>query len=847
MMTEQYRTFLMSSSFGFAAILKQLDNDNNDTKYLIVDFNNSFESMLDLSKTQISELPANELLSKISGDKLDWQIFFSEVFASTRPVIRECYFESLKKWFVVNASAADNNYLIIYFTDITREKNSEEMLNQQSDFLQFGYVRQETLAEIALEFKEIKNFDAQINKVLSSIGNHTGVSRVYIFEDDETGEITSNVYEWCNENIAPQKDTLQNIPYTTIQTWKDMLIKDGKIYSENIKELPDELRLILEPQGIRALIVYPMLHGDKLSGFIGFDENTRKRHWTKSELEFLRTVTGIIANAYERKNTQERLKSSEENFRLFFDTIDDIILVATLEGKILFANKATEEKLQYTKKDMSNMVILDFHPKKYAEEATKIFGEMINKTRNYCPLPLQIKNGEYLRVETRIWIGKWNGQDCIFGLCKDLSKEYSALEKFNKLFESNPALMAVSSAHDRKFVDVNASFLSKLGYTKEEIIGKTSAELRLFEPDDKQKEVAMKLEESGVIRNIELRVRHKSGEILHGLFSGVIIDNLGEHFLLTVMVDITEQTKLKHDLLEQNARLANILDGTNAGTWEWNVKTGAVVFNERWAEIAGYTLKELEPLNIDTWSRLAHPEDLEEANRFLKKIFAGEDIEYKLEVRLKHKNGNWVWVLDQGNLITRDENGAPELMIGTHIDINNLKQTEELLKEISIKDPLTDIYNMRYIYERLKELIEENKRNISSCAVALLDIDLFKSINDSYGHIAGDHILKDFAKILKSNLRPYDLLGRYGGEEFIVIFKDLDRHKAVPILNRILKDVRQTIFVEDNNKIHFTFSGGVMDMTEKPVEGDSTEGMIKIADKRLYKAKKSGRNKIVIE
>lgn len=847
MMTEQYRKFLMSSSFGFASILKKIDNDNNDTKYLIVDFNDSFESMLGLSKMQISELPANELLSNISGDKLDWQMFFSEVFASSRPVIREYYFESLKKWFMVNASAADNNYLIIYFTDITREKNSEEMLNQQSDFLQFGYVRQETLAEIALEFKEIKNFDSQINKVLSSIGNHTGVSRVYIFEDNETGETTSNVYEWCNENIAPQKDTLQNIPYTSIQSWKDMLQNDGKIYSENIKELPEELRLILEPQGIRAVIVYPMVHGNKITGFIGFDENTRRRHWTKSELEFLRTVTGIIANAYERKNTQERLKSSEENFRLFFNTIDDIILVATLDGKVLFANKATNEKLQYTKEEIQNMTILNFHPSKYAAEATKIFGEMINNTRNYCPLPLQIKNGEYLKVETRIWLGKWDGQDCIFGLCKDLSKEYAALEKFNSLFENNPALMAVSSATDRKFIDVNAAFLNTLGFKKEEVIGKTSEDLNLFEMLDKQKDMVEQVENKVNVQNRELAVRAKNGELLNGLFSGTMIDNLGEKLLLTVMVDITEQTKLKHIMIEQKERLENILKGTNAGTWEWNVKTGAVVFNERWANIVGYTLKELEPVSIDTWMRLAHPEDLVESERLLKKVFAGELIEYKIEARLKHKNGNWVWVLDQGNLITRDENGAPELMIGTHIDINNLKQTEELLKEISIKDPLTDIYNMRYIYERLKELIEENKRNISSCAVALLDIDLFKSINDSYGHIAGDHILKDFAKILKSNLRPYDLLGRYGGEEFIIIFKDLDKHKAIPILNRILRDVRQTIFVEDNNKIHFTFSGGVMDMTEKPKDGDMIEGLIKIADKRLYKAKVSGRNKIIID
>ena len=143
-----------------------------------------------------------------------------------------------------------------------------------------------------------------------------------------------------------------------------------------------------------------------------------------------------------------------------------------------------------------------------------------------------------------------------------------------------------------------------------------------------------------------------------------------------------EERKAQAEALrQQHERLRYILEGTHVGTWEWNVQTGAVVFNERWAEIIGYRLEELAPLSIETWSRFAHPDDLKHSGQLLQRHFNGELPYYECEVRMRHRDGHWVWVLDRGKVADWIETGKPRLMSGTHLDITDRKEAEAQLLE----------------------------------------------------------------------------------------------------------------------------------------------------------------------
>ncbi|RQW84335.1 MAG: PAS domain S-box protein, partial [Methylococcus sp.] len=155
----------------------------------------------------------------------------------------------------------------------------------------------------------------------------------------------------------------------------------------------------------------------------------------------------------------------------------------------------------------------------------------------------------------------------------------------------------------------------------------------------------------------------------------------GEIQILAVIQDITERKRAEAERDANLVRLKNILEGTRAGTWEWNVQTGETVFNDYWASILGYNLDELRPMTIQTWLGLAHPHDLELSNQRLQAHFAGDTPSYECEARMRHKDGRWIWVLDRGKVIQWTDDGQPLWMYGTHLDITDHKQAELDLRE----------------------------------------------------------------------------------------------------------------------------------------------------------------------
>ena len=132
---------------------------------------------------------------------------------------------------------------------------------------------------------------------------------------------------------------------------------------------------------------------------------------------------------------------------------------------------------------------------------------------------------------------------------------------------------------------------------------------------------------------------------------------------------------------ERISRLEGIIDASGMGTFEWNVQTGSIICNERYAALLGYSLAELEPFGSSAWSRLAHPDDLPSCTRALERHFAGELEQYDCECRMRHKDGSWVWVVARGRLCSRTADGKPLMMLGTQFDINARKQAEEAVRQ----------------------------------------------------------------------------------------------------------------------------------------------------------------------
>ncbi|XKE44868.1 diguanylate cyclase [Halomonas organivorans] len=428
------------------------------------------------------------------------------------------------------------------------------------------------------------------------------------------------------------------------------------------------------------------------------------------------------------------------------------------------------------------------------------------------------------------------------------------------------------------------------------------------------------------------------------------------------------------ELEERLFWLETIIQGTRAGTWQWNVQTGETRFNERWAEIVGYRLEDLEPVTIDTWMSLAHPEDLARSEAALDAHFAGEAPFYACEARMRHRDGHWVWVRDYGRLVTRTAEGEPEWMSGTHIDISEHKATESRLeqaleetrqltrtleraqrigrlgywraslktgelfwsdsiydlfgveresflpsieafkarvhpddlpaveasearaqqtgihdvqhriirpdgsirwvhevadfephgdeavlvgtvrditeakelelrlRELSITDELTGLYNRRYFMQRLREAFAQCQRKGTRAAVIVFDFDHFKSVNDTHGHAAGDRVLRRLGRLLSERLRRMDVPGRLGGEEFAILLPETPLDGGL----RVAEDIRREIAALELSSpqgapFRVSITCGVDALAETDASGEEA---IQRADAALYRGKHAGRNRV---
>jgi len=212
--------------------------------------------------------------------------------------------------------------------------------------------------------------------------------------------------------------------------------------------------------------------------------------------------------------------------------------------------------------------------------------------------------------------------------------------------------------------------------------------------------------------------------------------------------DITNEKNLTRQLEEEKVKLSNAIDGARIATWEWNVQTGTTVFNKRWAEMLGYTLDELAPVSINTWLNLAHPDDLKKSEKLLNDCFSKKSAYYEGEFRMKHKNGDWIWVYDKGKVFSWTDDGKPLMMYGIHLDIT------EKINEID-----------QYI-----GFIKH-----APSAIAMFDIDMrYMAVSEQW---VKDYGLKDVSEVIGKT--HYELLPEIGDDWKAIHQKCLNRRKSV--------------------------------------------------------------------
>jgi len=273
---------------------------------------------------------------------------------------------------------------------------------------------------------------------------------------------------------------------------------------------------------------------------------------------------GHLTDITDLRKLQAELTQARDNFNTFFNTVEDFLFVLDSTGKILRVNETVERRLGYSSDELLGRHVIEVHPENRRDEALRIVGEMLEGKQTFCPVPLLAKDGHLIPVETRVSEGVWNGQPALFGLSKDVTSLKFSEEKFSKAFQLNESLMAISRLDSGEYLDVNEAFCRVLGYRREDVIGKTSADLNIFTSIDQRNAALQKMKDEGFLQNFVIAVTSNDGRVLTGEFSASVIEVFSEKYLLTSMKDLTDKIetenriRAKDNILEATAKSAEI-------------------------------------------------------------------------------------------------------------------------------------------------------------------------------------------------------------------------------------------------------------------------------------------------
>ncbi|MBN1291951.1 MAG: PAS domain S-box protein [Candidatus Latescibacteria bacterium] len=286
-----------------------------------------------------------------------------------------------------------------------------------------------------------------------------------------------------------------------------------------------------------------------------------------------------------------------------------------------------------------------------------------------------------------------------------------------------------------------------------------------------------------------------------------------------IVQDITERKQAEKAIRQQHERLEFVIDGSRLGTWSWNVQTNETVFNETWAAMLGYTLKELTPYSYETWKKLVHPDDLPQAEKYLNRCLEGKIPDYECEFRMKHKDRHWVWILDRGRVMTRDIENKPISMFGTHADITERKRATETIREREqfLRTILQTTADGFWVVDSEGKITEVND---AYCAMSgyeryeimcmgIGDLDAEETPEDTAARI--ERIIVSRSEIFEARHRRKDgsilpvevsatFMQEYGGQ-FVCFCRDMSERKRqdehIELLGRMLDAAPAAITIHD--------------------------------------------------
>jgi diguanylate cyclase (GGDEF)-like protein len=672
-----------------------------------------------------------------------------------------------------------------------------ETQNNLSSHLDF----EKLLVSISTKFINlpIEKIDDGINRLLKVIGEFSQVDRSYILLlRKEDPDFIENTHEWCAAGIPSVKESRQNINLNHLRWWHKVLLKGEPVIINDVSLLPKEAKTerdILLSQSVLSQAAIPLIIGGEFIGLLGYDSARSITRWSDQTILLLEVIGTVIANAIDRNWHENKILQNQLNLANLNEITNKSIGKSTIEA----ACRAVSSQLHNL--IGSNNSFLIYSDKNDTVKVYKSGRRLILDAKKslHFQTVLEKAGSRVCQYETRELFTdqKLSVNNGIFG-------------------DSFLALPLIAKG-------------AKLG-----VVILSFEKVRIFAPNEMAfcQQIASQVTLS-ILKTKALESAHQRSDELNALRATI--------------ADITselDQSKLLHTLLERAIRLMKadggdfcMVDEENgdlkvvaAFNMDKNYESTRIHFGEG---ASGRALSTKKAVIIEDYS--AWPGKL----NVLKESNLQSAIVVPLMIGDRVLGTLGIFHLNpEGKFSKEDQHLLSLFAQHASIAMENAMLFEKI-RQMARIDEVTGLLNRRAFKEIGEYEVNRAKRLGHPVSLAMIDLDNFKHINDTFGHNAGDLALKETARIFRENIRNIDIIGRYGGDEATILMPETNKENAVLAMERLRVYLEESPIKAGNETLHITASIGVVTYLEKPPNLDE---IIKQADSAMYLAKGKGKN-----
>jgi diguanylate cyclase (GGDEF)-like protein/PAS domain S-box-containing protein len=557
---------------------------------------------------------------------------------------------------------------------------------------------------------------------------------------------------------------------------------------------------------------------------------------------------------------REALRLSEERHRVAFQTSPNAVNIARLnDGMVLDINQTFLDMLGYERDDAMGHTLRELNIFANLREQHRITKALRSDNVFRGDIQLRKKSGEIFWCRMAASLFDHEGVSCILTVTQDISdvkvaeqqlaEVQEALraseERYRTAFHNSIDGFAIIRVVDGVFLDVNRALLEATGYERQEVVGRTALELNLWVNPDERERFFQALSKDSVCRNFAACFRRKDGQTLWGLMTASLIEVDGHKCFLAQVRDVSEAKAAEESMAaaaealrvsEERYRTAfeTSLDGIGLAHMEDGL---FVDVNPAFLCIFGFTRDEVvlhTSAELHVW---AEPND----RKKMVDVLRDSSVCHDMEVQFQRKNGQKFWVQLSASKVDLD--GIPSIMVVMR-DNSEAKAAAEKIEDLAFFDPLTRLPNRRQLLDRLRQTLDACNRKSRKLALLLVDLDNFKTLNDTLGHQAGDQLLQEAAKRITASVRETDFVARIGGDEFLVMLEELGEapdhaaKQAKTVGEKLLTALAQPYLLNGRECLS-TSSIGITVFGDRREE---TTEVLQQADIAMDHAKAAGRN-----